>query len=49
MLRFDDNAADDDRISFGEIPRELFFKTYKEGVASPLSRMDYYTNKNLNQ
>lgn len=35
MLRFDYNAADDDRISYGEIRRESFFEpffeTYKEG------------------
>ena len=31
MLRYDYNADDDDRISYGDIPREAFFETYKEG------------------
>lgn len=31
MLRFDDNADDDDRISYGDIPRESFLKHIKKG------------------
>lgn len=30
MLRYDNNADDDDRISYGDIPRESFFETYFE-------------------